>query len=167
MMLRRRKKKKRGNRKSLDANLNITPMADIFTILLVFLIKTYTSSSIVINPSKGVKLPNAKGENNPVEALKVEISSEGISIDEKSVVRLSRFELQNTKEGLGALDDAIEKARKKQITLADVNPEVNVESKILILADQKAPYKLVKRVLASAAQQGYTDYKLAVVQNGE
>jgi biopolymer transport protein ExbD len=41
---------------------------------------------------------------------------------------------------------------------------VKVDPKILVIADQRAPYQTIKSVLASAAVHGYTDFKLAVVK---
>ena len=38
------------------------------------------------------------------------------------------------------------------------------KSPIIVIADQRAPYSTVKSVLASAALNGYTDFKLAVVR---
>jgi biopolymer transport protein ExbD len=37
------------------------------------------------------------------------------------------------------------------------------DARIILIADQRAPYKTIKTVLASAAAEGYTDVKLAVV----
>jgi hypothetical protein len=54
--------------------LQITSMADIFTILLVFLLKSYSTGALDIAPSKGMKLPEVQLATGSVEALKVEVS---------------------------------------------------------------------------------------------
>lgn len=151
-----------------DVALQITSMADIFTILLVFLLKSYTTGAMAINPSKGVQLPAAQvGEVN-IDALKVEVSDAGVQVEGKPVASLSHFEFD--KQDLqpngssAALTSAFEKERKRQVLIAQSNSDVKVDSKIIVIADQHAPYQTLKTVLASAALQGYTDFKLAVVR---
>jgi biopolymer transport protein ExbD len=148
--------------------LQITSMADIFTILLVFLLKSYTTSAMTINPSAGVQLPNAQiGEAN-IDALKIEVSDSGVQIEGKSIATLTHFEFDKQDlEPNGSslsLNGALEKERKRQVLIAQSNTDVKVDSKIIVVADQHVPYQTLKTVLASAALQGYTDFKLAVVR---
>jgi biopolymer transport protein ExbD len=133
-------------------SLQITSMADIFMILLVFLLKSYGSGVMEINTSKGVTMPKAAAESASADALKVEISREGIILDGKPVASAD------------ALSTELAQERKKQIFIAKSNPDVKLDPRIIIIADQKIPYSTVKAVLTSAAVNGYTDFKLAVVQ---
>jgi hypothetical protein len=50
------------------------------------------------------------------------------------------------------------------LLIAKANTDVKVDSKVVVIADQRVPYITIKSVLASAAVQGYTDFKLAVVR---
>ncbi len=77
-----------------DVALQITSMADIFTILLVFFLKSYTTGAMSINPSKGVQLPAAQvGEAN-IDALKVEVSDSGVQVEGKPAASLSPFRIR-------------------------------------------------------------------------
>ena len=62
------------------------------------------------------------------------------------------------------LTKVLEKSRQRQLLIAKSNSDVKIDPKVLIVADQRVPYSTVKAVLASAALQGYTDFKLAVVK---
>jgi len=166
----RRKNKKKPGRGSIDVSLNITPMADIFTILLVFLIKTYTTSSINLNPSQGVRLPVANAAESQMEALKVEISSNAISIENQAVVELTDYKLpygENPEQALKNLSSQFEMARKRQDLISSSNDDVKQDSKVLILSDQDTPYSMVKLVLGTAAMHGYTDFKMAILREGQ
>lgn len=158
--------KKRGTE---EMALQITSMADVFTILLVFLLKSFTTGAVSINPSQGLLLPNANASQPAPEALKLEIAEKGISIEEKSVAPLSGFEFTPTdvrKDGVSqSLEKQLEIARKRQTLIAKANSDVQVDAKILIIADQRTPYKTLKTVLASAAIHGYTDFKLIVAKD--
>lgn len=159
--------KKRGPQ-SQEMALQITSMADIFTILLVFLLKSFASGAVNVSPSAGTLLPEAHAGETAVEALKVEISEKAVLVEGQPVTELSAFRFPaKDLQGNGSskqLSLALEKERQRQLLIAKANTDVKVDPKILIVSDQRVPYVTVKSVLASAALNGYTDFKLAVVK---
>lgn len=158
---------KRGPQ-SEEMALQITSMADIFTILLVFLLKSYATGAVNLNPSKGVTLPSAQAPDTSVEALKLEVSEAGVVVEGNSVVALKGFKFETTDlQGNGTsktLVKALERERQRQLLIAKANSDVKIDPRIVIMADQRVPYSTLKSVLASAAVNGYTDFKLAVVK---
>lgn len=164
-------KKKKGfgkkGKQSGDMSLNITAMADIFMILLVFLLKGYAAGAMNLNPSAGLILPEAEGDKKVLEALKVEISETAVSVEGEPVTKLKNFLFEkgelNPNGSSKVLSAALEKERKRQLLIAQSNTQVQVDPKIVVVADQRVPYATIKNVLASAAVNGYTDFKLAVI----
>lgn len=150
-----------------EMSLQITAMADIFTVLLVFLLKTYATSAIEINPTAGMLIPKAFAAEAPVEALKLEISEKTINIEGKAVTTLDQYTFAKSDLQSNGSSDSLSKAldheRQKGMLIAKVNRDVKVDGRIVIIADQRVPYVTLKSVLASAALNGYTDFKLAVV----
>ncbi len=150
-----------------DVALQITSMADIFTILLVFLLKSYATGSITPT-SPNLMLPDAQAQDSSSEALKVEVTQGGVQIEGQPATGLNNYAFDKTDiqaNGTSkALSAALDKQRQKQLLIAKANPSVKVDPKIIVLADKKVPYGTLKTVLASAAVQGYTDFKLAVVK---
>lgn len=159
---------RKKNVESEETSLNITAMADIFTIILVFLLKSFSTSAMNLSPATGLQLPQALAAENNVEALKVEILEDSVLLEGIPVSTLSAFQFSKrdlVKNGSSrSLGDAIKKNRKKQMAIAKGNEKVKVDGKILVLADQRVPYHSIKTVLASAAVHGYTDFKLAVLR---
>jgi biopolymer transport protein ExbD len=156
-------------RLSSDMSLQITSMADIFTIILVFLLKSHATSAIDISPSKGMRLPVGQDNQSVLsleEALKIEISENAVQLEGKPVIPLSGFRV--IKDGaadqkFGSLNESLAREREREKLISEKNLDVKVSSKILIVADQRTPYSTLKSVLLSAASHGYTDYKLVVV----
>lgn len=148
--------------------LQITSMADIFTIILVFLLKSYATSAVNITPSTGMKIPESGALATPTEALKIEVSENAVQIENKPIVKLSsfRFESDELQSNLTSkkLNAALETEKQRQKLISQANSSVAVDSKILIVADQRVPYETLKSVLASAAVSGFTDYKLVAVK---
>ena len=148
--------------------LQITSLADIFVIILVFLLKSYATSATNLSPSQGLLLPEAQASEAAVEALKVEISESAVQVEGQPVVTLKSFRFEGSDiQANGAssiLGKALERERQRQLLIAKTNSDVKIDPKILIISDQRTPYSTVKSVLASAALHGYTDFKLAVVK---
>lgn len=153
---------------SEEMSLQITSMADIFTILLVFLLKSFATGAVNAAPSSSTQLPQAQAGEASIEALKVEVSEKAVLVEGEPVSVLSqyRFDAKDTQDGSAAqsLSKALDRERQRQLLIAKSNSDVKVDAKILVMADQRTPYETIKRVLASAAMSGYTDFKLAVVK---
>ncbi|OFZ17990.1 MAG: hypothetical protein A2X94_06345 [Bdellovibrionales bacterium GWB1_55_8] len=151
-----------------DMSLQITSMADIFIIILVFLLKSFSSGAMAMSPSQGTRLPQAETQDLGAEALKIEISETVVQVEGKPAVNLAAFRFQKTdlqaNGSSKALNQILEVERKRQILIAKANSDVKVDAKVIVMADERAPYATVKSVLASAALNGYTDFKLAVVK---
>lgn len=156
-----------------EMSLQITSMADIFIIILVFLLKSFATGTVNVNPSSGLVLPEAKmsPRDATLDALKVEISETSVQLEGQNISVLKEFQfLKGDLQSTGAsqiLSQAIEKEREKQLLIAKNNSDVKLDPRIVIVADQRAPYSTLKAVLATAALHGYTDFKLAVVRGGE
>jgi biopolymer transport protein ExbD len=151
-----------------DVALQITSMADIFTILLVFLLKSYATGAISPTSAKGMQLADAQASDVAVEALKLEVTENAVLVEGQAVMELKSFAFDpkdlaanGTSRKLAA---SLEQQRKRQLLIAKSNSDVKIDPKIIVLADKRVPYGTLKSVLASAAVHGYTDFKLAVVK---
>lgn len=151
---------KKKKKPSGDMALQITSMADIFMILLVFLLKSYSTTVNSLAPTTDIKLPIAASQEQLKESLKLEVGESAILIDEKPIVTLKNFEFfpGEVPEGgmSGPLYKALFEQRKKL-------PNPNLEPHLLVMADQRVPYETIKRVLAAAAHSGFVDLQLVVV----
>jgi len=156
-----KKKSKKPRQLNSEMVLQITSMADIFTILLVFLLKSFSTGVSTISPSSNMTLPESKKTNPIVETLKLEVSSSSIMMEDKQILQLNDFQITPTEfESNGSLR-SLNAALSQQIS----KDTLLKTHQILILADQNTPYSTLKKVLASAATNGFLDYKLVVVED--
>lgn len=168
--------RKRRPRGQDEIALQITSMADIFTILLVFLLKSYSVSAIDIDVGKDIKLPVANGGTESVEAMKVQVTAGAITIEGQPVLKLTNYEAAPSDIGRDGtfpeMVKALKREREKQRQIASEqikqgakveDAKANFDSKLLVIADKKVPYKLLKTVLSSATAMDFSDFKLVVV----
>ena len=138
-------------------SLQITSMADIFTILLVFLLKGIASDALTISPSNGTKLPAGVNTTALSEsALQVELSDKGILIEKEFVTGYQNFE-KPFNERLG-------KERERQTLIAKSNDTVKDDARAILLSDQNVPFSTMKLVLRTLAKNGYSEVKFGVIK---
>ncbi|NJL23870.1 MAG: hypothetical protein HC902_00905 [Calothrix sp. SM1_5_4] len=73
--------------------IQITSMVDMFVILLVFLLKTYSTSPVNITPKDGLRLPESTANTDPVDVVKLIVSAEGVFVEEKKVLAFEKGRL--------------------------------------------------------------------------
>ena len=152
---------KRRPPQNQDMVLQITSMADIFTILLVFLLKSFSTGASAITPTRDMMLPEIKKGEQIMETLRVEVSENAIVVDEKPVTELRGFlfdpkdvEANGTPK---SLFNALHTIRQKN-TLQKF-------PRMMLFADQTAPYATIKAVMAAASLSGFAEFKLVVVED--
>ena len=157
MAARRRFGKKRLG--SPDIALQITSMADIFTILLVFLLKNSATDASSVTMNSDITLADAKTTSPITETLKLEIADHTLLLGDQVVGSLQHYSFMPRdldREGqLHRLVEGLRKERKKNSR--DPNP------KLLVFADEHVPFSTLKTVLSSAGAGGYTNFRLTVI----
>ena len=147
---------KKHSKRPLDSGdfpLQITSLADVFTILLVFLLKSFASSAAFFQPTAGLVIPSASQDGSPLqESLRLEVQPRGILLEGRFITG----DLQ-TSEGKKALSQAFELARSRQNFLKERNPEFKADHRLLVIADRALPYAAVQPALQIAAATGYGD----------
>jgi biopolymer transport protein ExbD len=78
--------RRRRRRIKKDFELQLTSMMDMLIILVVFLLKSYSTNAITFVTSPNIKLPNSTAEELPGDAINVVIDPLGIMVDNEKVL---------------------------------------------------------------------------------
>jgi biopolymer transport protein ExbD len=143
--------------------LNITSLTDMFTILLVFLLQTYSTSDVQINPEKNVNLPVSSVEASPSKALNLSVSRTEIKVDGRTIASLQDGDFDA--KDLEAHDQSFIKPLfaelskiEKESKLAEVK-----DGKILMQADASLSYQTLRKVMYTASMAGFPKLKIATI----
>ena len=167
--MRRAVEKFKVNNKTATFTLQLTAMVDMFTILIVFLLKSYSTSSVHINPHKGMKLPYSSSYTNPVEAVKLIVALDGIYVEDKKVVELSKGKIgleqvdPGDRDFIRKLYEELDKQATRSKEIEEKNKEHEFEGKVVVQADSRLNYGVLKKVMYVSSLAGYADLKLATV----
>lgn len=149
--------------------IQITSMVDMFVILLVFLLKSYSTSPVNINPSDQLTLPASTSTKDPSDVLKLVVSKAGIFVDEKKVVEMKDGVIDakdvdpNDTQFIRALYTELDEQAKKTRTIASKNTELEFDGKVVMQAERSLPYDLLKKIMYTSMMAGYSDVKIAVM----
>ncbi len=169
---------RRARRKAREAageikELNITAMMDMMTIILVFLLKSYSASSLSVNLSDDLKVPTSTTQVHPQDNINVTISMKAITVNDRKAVAAENGVIPpGYKEGgradafyVGVVYDALKKEVDKQKYIAQYNTRVPFTGRVNIIADRRIPYRTLMEVLYTAGQAELGEYKFMVLKN--
>lgn len=153
--------------------LNITPMMDLMTILLVFLLKNFASSTSLITFNDDLKVPPSMTQLDPKQALHVMVTKKVIIVEGDAIASISngRIGPEHKREGehsyyVTPLVDILEKHARRERKVAEMQGQ-QFTGELMIIADKSTPYRLLTEVLYSCGQAGYANYRLLVLRQRE
>ena len=153
------KRAERKDRNKMGLDMNLVSLIDIFTILIFFLM-TSAAGVEVLNTSKAVKLPASTAEKLPRETVVIVVAGQDILVEGRKVASVDEA-LAAQGEEIAALKAELMLHSSKQV----VRAENKAQSKsITIMGDKDIPYRLLRKVMATAARADFSDVSFAVTQ---
>ena len=159
-------------------HLNIMPMMDMMTILLVAMIFQLSTASAM--SSSDVDLPFSQShEEFPEGAVTLTIAKEAILVEGSPIVPVKNGDVDSSEKEGGALGIKITKLSQfLGAVRAEFDAKRTAEGKVkageesipelFIIADKSTPYRLLFGVIASARapEAGYRRFRLIVLEKG-
>jgi len=153
------------------SGLNITPMMDMMTIILVFLLKTFSSSTSTITFDQNLQVPKSITQLKPKEAVSVTITKKIVLVEGDAIAPINNGKVDPAVKRDGEngyyitpLVDVLEKHARKEKRVAELTGQ-KFEAQLMLVADQTTPYRLLTEVLYSCGQAGYANYRLLVLKS--
>ena len=158
--LQRRNERRSRNPSMVD--MNLVSLIDVFTILIFFLLSNSGGVETLASP-RAVKLPESTSQKAPKETLLVVVTASEILVGGKVVAMV--------KDALVVDGDLIEPL-KAELDLEAAREVIRKENqadsrRVTIMGDKDIPYRLLRKVMFTAARAGYSDVSFAVRQRYE
>ncbi len=169
---------KKARRAGSGAELNITSMMDMMTIILVFLLKSYSTQDISVAPSEDLELPVSTVKKNPEMAVNLIVSKKNIVVDGVPVLSLEKVDDEDNPgqkklqvpedQRNGQLIDALlDELSKKADTAKNIGQQSGSEEhafkgRLLIQCDKKLPFEVLRQVMYTAGQAQFSEFKFIV-----
>ena len=153
-----------------DAGLSITSLMDMMTIILVFLLKSYSVEDIQVKPSADLKLPSSTSKKDPEVAVNVVISKRTIAVDGVKVIDVTDMEVADEyKRGtmITPLYDTLQEKSDEGKAVAAKNPNNPFKGRLLLQCDKDIPFSLLREVMYTAGQAQFGEFKFVVFKDSD
>ncbi len=153
-------------KKNSTFTLNITSMTDMFTILLVFLLQTYSTDDVQIIPEKDVNMPVSDSTRNPIAGIKLIVGKSQFKIDDKVLFAMTDLNIPTSAidpkdtNFIKPLFDQLEAYNK---TLPDSD---RTKGRVLLQADGDLPYQTLRKIFYTASMAGFPQLKMITLVGG-
>jgi len=158
-------------------------MMDMMTIILVFLLKSYSTDDISVAASDDLILPVSTTRVTPQLAVNLVVTKSLVVVDGVEVLRLTEeADEDNPGELLTAVpgdekkgqlitrlyDRLLEKAEDaKQLAEMTQSDEHEFKGRILLQCDKSLPFSVIREVMYTAGQAQFSEFRFVVYSGAD
>lgn len=153
-----------GGKKQTGMALQLTSLVDVFSTLVLFLLNSFSSSGELMFMQKDITLPDSTqcqqlNEQGPV----VSLLKDEILVQGEPVVKMA--DLDEAEPGIPDLTERLTKIRERDEKLVGRDPGQPYDGHVLIQADIKADFLMVRKTIFSVNEAGWTHLQFAVSES--
>ena len=145
----------------IAGTLNMNSMMDMMTIILLFLLKSYSTTGALAAQSESLKLPVSQRETKPKKELNVSVARDVIMINEQPVMATADVPPNEILIPLLGQKLTEYAEAEKQLEM-EVGKEFTHE--VIIQGDKSINYELLFRVMYTCGQSEFNKMRLLTVQ---
>jgi len=161
--VRGRFKKKKG-----EGGIIITSLIDIFTILLIFLIRNFSAEGNLTSNAENLTLPNSFSTKRLEEPpLQVEVTNDMVVVDNVPVVPtedIAKISQEESEPVVGKLLENLRAHYIKEEEMVKIGVSNKVEGKIVIQMDKNIAFDVLYKIMYTCGKAGYNAMNFAVMQ---
>jgi len=147
-----------------EGSLNMNSMMDMMTIILLFLLKSFSTEGALVTPSEELRLPVSEQGEKPKKELMVTVSKNMILVNDQIVVpALSDIPRdQMIISPLAAkLAEYAQQERELEIEVGkEFTHEVNIQG------DEKLPFEILFKVMFTCSKTEFYKMRLVTIKKG-
>lgn len=155
-----------------EQGLNIYPLMDVMTILLVFMIMQFAQESAAIVQSDELQIPYSTSEAELDDAVSIQISRGGIVVEDRPVLALRNGLVDPShKQGGGTgflitpLHDVLQQHRERLVTIQQLSQgRQPFTGEVQIIADKRTPFRTLSEVIYTLGQSEFSSIHFVVLQ---
>lgn len=154
-----------------EMGLNIYPMMDMMTILLVFLIMSFSSGAAEVVQSEELQIPASTAEVDAEPMLSLIISNSEVVVEGKQTLSLRNGKVDpSQKQGGGngwlitPLFNNLKQHRDRLKMIASRNTQRPFRGEVRIIADKRTPFRTLGEVIYTLGQTEFGSIRFIVLK---
>lgn len=166
--------KLRKHEEHTEEGLNIYPMMDMMTILLVFLIMQFAQAAAEIVQNEHLQIPYSSASKEAEESTSLTIAANSILLEQKPVVEL-RNGLTDASQRQGGgngflisgLFSALGSRREELKLIAQYRKDRPFTGDVKIIADKRTPFRTLAEIVYTLGQAQFSKMRFVVLKKGD
>lgn len=155
-----------GSEDGDSISLNIMPMLDIFSILILFLLMSFSTEPVSHDITEGVELPESNTLASLDEVPAVRVAKNSVVVNDKTVATLVGRKFSKNDTFQGAVYPVFKELEKLSIANKRISKKESNEPMALTLEiDKNHEFIIIKKIMKSAQQVDFVKFKLMVAKN--
>jgi biopolymer transport protein ExbD len=143
----------------------LTSLVDVMTVLLIYMIQSFNADGEIITPTKDLQLPFSTAVKKPGQTVTIAVSNKSIQIDNETIASVDQI-LSNDDMVIPALSAWLADSRSKTEKIEKYSTKTKFKGDITILGDKRIHFRLLKKIMYTCGQEGFNNFKLAVLSKG-
>jgi len=152
-----------GGRKSVDLSIPLVPFIDFLIVLVVFLLMSFSASGELVAQQPSITMPDATNTEALGIAPIIAIDARVVTLDGMRVADYSTLAQTANMDRIEQLVQNLETLKRNWTMLHPAQP---FDGSFIIQADQEVDFRVIKKIMFSTAQAGYTNVNFAVNGTG-
>jgi biopolymer transport protein ExbD len=148
-------------RKSVDHQIPLIPFIDFLIVLVIFLLMSFSASGELVAQQPTITMPQAKN----TEQIEV---SPIVAVDERVITldgtRVADTQTQGQSAQVDRIEPLIQGLEAEKRKWETIHPSEPFAGQVIVQADRNIDFRVVKKVMFSAAAAGYGNVSFAVNQ---
>ena len=148
-------------RKEVDHQIPLIPFIDFLIVLVIFLLMSFSASGELVAQQPTITMPDAKNTE------RIEISPI-IAVDERVITldgtRVADTQTQGQSAQVDRIEPLIQGLEAEKRKWETIHPSEPFAGQVIVQADRNIDFRVVKKVMFSAAAAGYGNVSFAVNQ---
>lgn len=145
-------------------SLKLTSMIDMFTILLVFLLKSYSADGQIMTVAQDLRLPESTSQKQPAVMSVIALTTEWLLVDGRPIERLDTI-MSSDKMLIAPLEAELQRLRRLSEGMGEMSTQMQgFQGNIAIQGDKDITFDLLKRIMLTCGRVGYNNMNLAVLE---
>lgn len=151
------------SKKYQPPKLMLTSMMDMFTIILIFLLFSFSEDPETVKLGKDLELPRSTSEAGYQKAVKIVLSKTELRVNDEVMAQIQNREIV----GMDAEDMKSSSLYQRLKTYRETNKLEDKELQtrhVLFLCDQSHSFDTINSVIKTAGLAGYPNFQFAVLE---
>ncbi len=153
-----------GGRKSVDTSISLVPFIDFLIVLVVFLLTNFGAQTVNAVQDDLMRLPDGVNTESLEEAPMITINRQVVMLDGARMVDTAS--LASSAE-VAPIQPLVQRLEEQARSWSIHHPQQPFSGAVVIQGDVNTDYRVLKKVMFSTAQAGYSNISFAVNARGD